>query len=113
MGLHCGVDLHGDNGFYGIADEDGKRVYKKRLPNSDFFRLAEDRDPLLWLEPGSVEEILSKFPQHADEVFSVGAVADSGAGQIAICTTMLTDFYATPDPEAAVEALMRNLLDLP
>jgi len=34
MGLHCAVDLHGDNGFYGIVDEQGKRLYSKRLPNS-------------------------------------------------------------------------------
>jgi transposase len=32
-GLHCGVDLHGDNGMYGIMDETGKRVFKKRVPN--------------------------------------------------------------------------------
>lgn len=34
MGLHCAVDLHGNNGFYGIVDETGKRVFKKRLPNT-------------------------------------------------------------------------------
>ena len=34
MGLHCAVDLHGNNGFYGIVDETGKRVFKKRMPNS-------------------------------------------------------------------------------
>ncbi len=34
MGLHCGIDLHGDNGFYGIVDEEGKRIFKKRLPNN-------------------------------------------------------------------------------
>jgi transposase len=28
------VDLHGDNGMYGIVDEEGKRVFKKRLPNA-------------------------------------------------------------------------------
>jgi transposase len=33
MELHCGVDLHGDNGFYGILDAKGKRILKKRLPN--------------------------------------------------------------------------------
>jgi transposase len=33
MGLHCAIDLHGDNGYYGIMDEEGKRVYEKRLPN--------------------------------------------------------------------------------
>jgi len=34
MGLHCAVDLHGDNGFYGVVDENGKRLLSKRLPNS-------------------------------------------------------------------------------
>jgi len=33
MGLYAGVDLHSDNGFYGIRDEQGKRVFKRRLPN--------------------------------------------------------------------------------
>ena len=33
MELHCGVDLHGDNGMYGIVDERGMRVFKKRVPN--------------------------------------------------------------------------------
>ncbi len=34
MSLYCAVDLHGDNGFYGIVDETGRRVFKQRLPNS-------------------------------------------------------------------------------
>ena len=34
MTLHCAVDLHGNNGFYGIVDETGKRVFKKRIANS-------------------------------------------------------------------------------
>jgi len=34
MGLHCAVDLHGNNGYYGIVDETGKRVFKQRIPNS-------------------------------------------------------------------------------
>ena len=34
MGLHCAVDLHGNNGYYGIVDETGKRLLSKRLPNS-------------------------------------------------------------------------------
>ena len=33
MGLHCAIDLHGDNGYYGIMNETGKRIYEKRLPN--------------------------------------------------------------------------------
>jgi len=33
MGLYCGIDLHGNNGYYGIVDAQGRRVYKKRLPN--------------------------------------------------------------------------------
>jgi transposase len=28
------VDLHSDNGYYGIIDPNGKRIYQKRLPNS-------------------------------------------------------------------------------
>lgn len=44
MELYCGVDLHGDNGMYGIMDETGKRVFKKRLPN-------DLDDILLALEP--------------------------------------------------------------
>ncbi len=34
MGLHCAVDLHGNNGFYGVVDEMGNRLLSKRLPNS-------------------------------------------------------------------------------
>ena len=34
MGLHCAVDLHGNNGFYGIMDQTGKRIFKQRIPNS-------------------------------------------------------------------------------
>ena len=28
-----GIDLHSDNGYYGIIEPDGKRVFKKRIPN--------------------------------------------------------------------------------
>lgn len=31
--LYCGIDLHSNNGFYGIVEKSGKRVYGKRLPN--------------------------------------------------------------------------------
>lgn len=41
MGLHCAVDLHGRNGFYGVVDENGRRIFKKRLPNSLETVLAE------------------------------------------------------------------------
>ena len=34
MGLHCAVDLHGNNGFYGVVDETGKRIFKQRIENS-------------------------------------------------------------------------------
>jgi len=33
MELYCGVDLHGNNGYYGILDGEGRRVQGKRLPN--------------------------------------------------------------------------------
>jgi len=43
MVLHCGVDLHGDNGYYGIVDQSGKRVLGRRLPNDlgEVLRLLE------------------------------------------------------------------------
>jgi len=32
-GLYAGSDLHGNNNLLGIIDEQGKRIFKKRLPN--------------------------------------------------------------------------------
>lgn len=34
MELFAGVDLHSDNGYYGIIDEGGERVFNKRIPNA-------------------------------------------------------------------------------
>ena len=34
MELHCAVDLHGNNGYYGVVDQTGKRVFNERLPNT-------------------------------------------------------------------------------
>lgn len=34
MKAYCAVDLHGDNGYYAVVDESGKRLLSKRLPNS-------------------------------------------------------------------------------
>jgi len=31
--LYAGSDLHGNNNFVGIVDEQGRRIFKKRLPN--------------------------------------------------------------------------------
>jgi transposase len=33
MSLYGGVDLHGNNGYYAVVDQDNNRVYGKRLPN--------------------------------------------------------------------------------
>jgi len=33
MGLYTGFDLHSSNTYVGIIDEDGKRVWKKKLRN--------------------------------------------------------------------------------
>jgi transposase len=32
-GLYAGLDLHGNSNFLGIVDRQGKRVFKKKLPN--------------------------------------------------------------------------------
>ena len=31
MGLFTGVDLHSNNGYYGIINEDEERIFKKKL----------------------------------------------------------------------------------
>ena len=31
--LYCAVDLHSNNGYYGIVEKSGKRVFEKRIPN--------------------------------------------------------------------------------
>ena len=33
MQLYTGFDLHSSNSYVGIIDENGKRVFKKKLPN--------------------------------------------------------------------------------
>jgi len=33
MRLYTGFDLHSSNTYLGIEDEDGKRLFKKKLPN--------------------------------------------------------------------------------
>lgn len=38
------VDLHSDNGYYGIIEPDGKRVYQKRLPN-DLSMVLRELEP--------------------------------------------------------------------
>jgi len=39
--LYTGIDLHSNNNYIGIIDEDDRRVYKKRLPNNREVILAE------------------------------------------------------------------------
>jgi len=46
--LYCAVDLHSNNGFYGIVEKSGKRVFGKRLPN----------------EIDTVLEVLDAFKEH-------------------------------------------------
>ncbi|MBM3316374.1 MAG: hypothetical protein FJY75_00835 [Candidatus Eisenbacteria bacterium] len=88
-------------------------VVSRRVPSTDYFRMSPGRDPLLWLEPGSSPTLLSVFPRHATETFCLGAVADTGAGRVALVSTLLTDFAPVPSPAAAVEALLRDLLSAP
>jgi transposase len=33
MQLYAGIDLHASNNFVAVIDADGKRVFKKKLPN--------------------------------------------------------------------------------
>lgn len=40
----AGIDLHSDNGYYGIIEPDGKRIYQRRLPN-DLQRVLQELEP--------------------------------------------------------------------
>jgi len=31
--LYCAIDLHSNNGYYGIVEKSGKRIFGKRIPN--------------------------------------------------------------------------------
>lgn len=33
MELYAGIDLHASNNFIGVIDENGKRAFKRKLPN--------------------------------------------------------------------------------
>jgi len=44
MGLYAGIDLHSNNSYLAIQDEDGKRVFKKRLVN-DFSVIEQVLSP--------------------------------------------------------------------
>ncbi len=33
MKLYCGIDLHSTNSYLAIIDDDGRRIYKEKLPN--------------------------------------------------------------------------------
>jgi predicted NBD/HSP70 family sugar kinase len=33
MKLYSGIDLHSTNSYLAIIDENGKRIYKEKLPN--------------------------------------------------------------------------------
>src|SRR5512136_2784728 len=55
-GLYAGSDLHGNNNLVGIVDEQGKRIFKKRLPN----------------EPQLILEVLNPYKEEM-----VGVVVES------------------------------------
>jgi transposase len=44
MELYCGIDLHSNNGYYGIVQKNGKRMYDKRLPN-DLSLILQSLEP--------------------------------------------------------------------
>ncbi len=41
MKLYAGIDLHSNNNYLAIIDEQDQRVYQKRLPNEPDVVLAE------------------------------------------------------------------------
>lgn len=41
MELYAGIDLHSNNNFLAVIDDQDKRLYQKRLPNQPDVVLAE------------------------------------------------------------------------
>lgn len=54
MSLYVGIDLHGDNGYYAIVDENNKRLYGKKLPN-DIKVVIKELKPFGEIEAIAVE----------------------------------------------------------
>jgi transposase len=54
MSLYAGIDLHGDNGYYAIVDEENKRLYGKKLPN-DLKVVLKELKPFGKIEAIAVE----------------------------------------------------------
>lgn len=50
--LYCGIDLHSNNGFYGIVEKSGKRVFGRRISN----------------DPVKVLDILARFKERIVEI---------------------------------------------
>lgn len=72
MKLYTGIDLHSTNTYLGIEDEDGKRVFKKKLPN--------DR-----------EIILAALKPYQDQI--VGVVIESTYNWYWLVDTLMTEGY--------------------
>jgi transposase len=72
MRLYAGSDLHSSNTYLGIKDEDGKRVFKKKLPN--------DR-----------ELILDALKPYKEQI--VGIVVESTYNWYWLVDTLMTEGY--------------------
>ncbi|MBD3236357.1 MAG: hypothetical protein GF330_06625 [Candidatus Eisenbacteria bacterium] len=95
-----------------LAGADSLRV-SPPISQTDFFAVGESVEPLLWLDPATVDT--TDIPEHATRPVYVGARSAWGTGQMALFSTIVTKFRATSDVsyEAGVEALLRDLWALP
>jgi len=55
MKVYAGIDLHANNNYLGVVDEDGKRLFGKRIPN-DPGMILEALDPIKKELAGAVVE---------------------------------------------------------
>ena len=70
--LYAGSDLHGNNNLIGIVDEEGKRIFKKRLPN----------------EPQVILEVLKPYKEEM-----VGIVVESTYNWYWLVDTLMDEGY--------------------
>jgi hypothetical protein len=101
--LRCGPRLDG---------ADSLKV-NSPITMTDFFRISEALEPLLWLDPATIDTTV--IPEHATEPIHVAALAEWGSGRMGLASTILTRLKegGTGTPEEALEAVLRDVLALP
>lgn len=83
------------------------------VKQSDFFAISESLEPLLWLDPATIDT--TAIPEHATLPVYIGARGAWGNGEMALISTIITHLRATGEVsfEEGLENLLRDVLAIP